>query len=94
MNEELERIRLADEALALELSGREDNIRKLRTSTVMQTPPSTRKRPRKSSSDAKTTPLAKKINKFFPSNSRLLLFSQFHTAFVSTQFFCYFRSLK
>jgi hypothetical protein len=66
-NEELERIRLADEALALELSGREDNIRKLRRSTIIQTPPSSRKRPRKTSSDAKSTPAAKKINKFFSS---------------------------
>ncbi|EFX88501.1 hypothetical protein DAPPUDRAFT_310691 [Daphnia pulex] len=68
-NEELERIRLADEALALELSGREDNIRKLRGSTIIQTPPSSRKRPRKTSSDAKSTPAAKKINKFFSSRS-------------------------
>lgn len=66
---ELERIRQADEALALELAEKEDNIRKLRGSRIVQTPISSRKRPRKMSSDSKTTPAAKKINKFFPSRS-------------------------
>ena len=64
VEEEQERIRLADMALAQELSG----VRNLRRSTVMNTPLSSRKRPRKFSSDAKTTPSSKKINKFFTSN--------------------------
>lgn len=64
---EMEQIRLADEALALELAEKEECIRKLRGSTVVHTPLSSRKRPRKASSDAKTTPAAKKINSFFAS---------------------------
>lgn len=61
----MERIRQADEALALELAEKEEHIRKLRGSTVVHTPTSSRKRPRKDGSDAKTTPATKKINKFF-----------------------------
>lgn len=68
---EQEKIRLADEALALELAGKEEVVRKLRGSTVVQTPPSSRKRPRKISSDAKSTPPTKKINKFFSSSMLL-----------------------
>lgn len=56
---ERERIRIQDEAFALELS-RQDN-----PSTV-STPPSTRKRLR-SASDSLNTPAAKKISAFFQS---------------------------
>lgn len=72
--QERERIRQADEALAIELAEKEEQIRKLRGSTVVHTPTSSRKRPRKSSSDAKTTPVAKKINKFFAGTLIIILF--------------------
>ena len=81
---EQEKIRLADEALALELAEKEECVRKLRASTIVQTPPSSRKRPRKVSSDAKTTPAAKKINKFFTSNSSIkrLLITLFYKKYL------------
>lgn len=72
--EEQERIRQEDMALALELSENGEQIRKLRGSTVINTPPSTRKRTRKISSDAKTTPAAKKINSFFTSKKTPLIY--------------------
>jgi len=62
---EMEKIRLEDEALARTLSQQKES-RVLRPSTAIQTPPSSRKRPRKSSDTA--TPAPKRaINTFFSS---------------------------
>lgn len=83
---ELERIRLQDELLALELA--KEQTRTLRSSsfsssgrTASETPTSSRKRPRKSGSDSKSTPATKKINSFFPSkNKAVILF--FYSSFL------------
>ena len=76
---ELERIRLQDEALALELAN--EQTRTLRSSSISssssratgETPTSSRKRPRKVGSDSKSTPATKKINSFFPSKRKTVI---------------------
>ena len=73
---ERERIRIEDEALALELSRQDNPIAAFNPSpSTVYTPPSTRKRPR-NASDSLNTPAAKKISAFFP--------SKFHKWLIST----------
>ena len=78
---ELERIRLQDEALVLELANEQSQqTRTLRSSSFSssgraagETPTSSRKRPRKGGSESKSTPATKKINSFFPSKRKTVI---------------------